>query len=401
MKHKRQKRVLVLVSVLLLCSLPFITYAAKAAKEPIKIGVLYGFTGFLADHFGHHWDGLQLAFEKEGWKVAGRQVELVKGDTQFDPAVGIQRAHELVEQHKVDFLVATTDVPTIMGIIDYVNSQRVPLIVALGTPALTMGAKSKYVWVAGICDGYQDVPPLADYMYIDRGLRRAVCISGDWPQGHVRVDAFKRAFEYLGGKAVKEIYTTVPCFDYAPYLAQIDAKKADCVFAFYAEDVMFTKQYRELGPKLPLFGPGINTDEVRAQMGEACVGVISQSIYDACLNNDANREYMKLYKDKLGRDGPYFISGISYVSGRVIVEAIKATKGDLTNREKLVDAIQNVKFDCIFGNRFRFTEFRSGIANDHIIDVVKESGKYKGVLLKTYKETYQCSKPIGCWTEKY
>ena len=48
---------------------------------------------------------MNLYFDSINWTVAGRKIEIIKEDDQFNPQVGLQKAKKLVESDKVDLVV--------------------------------------------------------------------------------------------------------------------------------------------------------------------------------------------------------------------------------------------------------------------------------------------------------
>src|SRR5215469_7904833 len=85
------------------------TLAAPAvlaqANAPIRIGFLNTFTGGLAYAGQAHSNGVNLYFDSINWTVAGRKIELIKEDDQFNPQVGLQKAKKLIESDKVDLVI--------------------------------------------------------------------------------------------------------------------------------------------------------------------------------------------------------------------------------------------------------------------------------------------------------
>lgn len=59
-------------------------------RAPIRLGVLNSFTGATAYAAEHNVNGMTLYFDSIDWTVAGRKIELIKEDDQFNPQVGLQ-----------------------------------------------------------------------------------------------------------------------------------------------------------------------------------------------------------------------------------------------------------------------------------------------------------------------
>jgi branched-chain amino acid transport system substrate-binding protein len=61
-------------------------------KKPIRIGNLNSFTGAIAYAAVNNVDGMTMYFDSINWTIAGRKVEMIKEDDQFNPQVGLQKA---------------------------------------------------------------------------------------------------------------------------------------------------------------------------------------------------------------------------------------------------------------------------------------------------------------------
>jgi len=60
------------------CLLPAGT--ASAQKGPIKVGLILPETGPLAANGKDMANGMQLFFEEQGWRLAGREIKLITED---------------------------------------------------------------------------------------------------------------------------------------------------------------------------------------------------------------------------------------------------------------------------------------------------------------------------------
>src|SRR5690606_24337002 len=85
-----------------LYGLGFTSNVARAA-DPIQIGIITDLTGALAPLGRAQYNMAQLAVEDINQRggLLGRPVEIIVADMASDPAVGVQRARELVERYQV------------------------------------------------------------------------------------------------------------------------------------------------------------------------------------------------------------------------------------------------------------------------------------------------------------
>ena len=94
-----------LVPVLwVLCCLPLSTLA-QAPKPPIKIGLLLPYTGIMNPIALDAAKGTELYLAKIGSRAGGREIQLLREDTECKPDVGLTKTRKLVERDRVDVLV--------------------------------------------------------------------------------------------------------------------------------------------------------------------------------------------------------------------------------------------------------------------------------------------------------
>jgi hypothetical protein len=73
---------------------------AAVAQTPIKIGYLGTFSGPLAPISNDMYDAFMLVVKKNGGKLGGVPVEIIKEDDQFKPDVGLQAVQKLIEKER-------------------------------------------------------------------------------------------------------------------------------------------------------------------------------------------------------------------------------------------------------------------------------------------------------------
>ena len=75
------------------------------AAEPIKVGYIATMSGPDASLGRDILDGFNLGVEHAGDTLGGRPVEVIVGDDQLKPDVGVQVASRMLEKDKVDVIV--------------------------------------------------------------------------------------------------------------------------------------------------------------------------------------------------------------------------------------------------------------------------------------------------------
>ncbi|KAJ8134128.1 hypothetical protein OY671_012658, partial [Metschnikowia pulcherrima] len=148
------------------------------SKAPIRLGVSNSFTGGLAYAAEGNLNGMNLYFESINWTVAGRKVELVKEDDQFNPQVGSQKAKKSIESDKVDLSVGVQASNVASAVLNYMKQQKAFYVVSgAGTDAITWD-RYPYSFRTSI-SAYQLSTPMANYVYDNLG-KEIVTTASDY-----------------------------------------------------------------------------------------------------------------------------------------------------------------------------------------------------------------------------
>ncbi len=363
---------------------------ATAPAGPIKIGCLLPFTGALLNDGPQVRAGIQLALEHYGYEVAGRKIELIIDDSATDPTIALDKARKLVERDGVRIIIGPQASNVALAVQPYLMEKRIISLKSRQFP-LALTEKFPYLFVV---DGTQrqTTSKMGDYAYNVLGYRRVSTMTADYVAGRDFMAGFVERFKELGGKVVQEQFYPNEVLDYSNYLANVNVKEADCVAAWTGGPggLRLAKQYTEYGlkAKLPLITPcllGIFNEDTLPQIGDMILGVPGASTYASSIDNPLNRRVVGDYRRKYGqRPASSTIMG-GYVNMQVVIEALKATKGD-TDPDKMKEAILKLNIETPSGP-IRFTPQRIGVLNIYICKVAKEGSDYFWQAVQTYKET--------------
>ena len=112
-----------------------------SSRRPTRrsgIGNINSYTGGLAYAGENNFNGMSLYFDSINWTVAGRKIELIKEDDQFNPQIGLQKAKKLVESDKVDLVIGIQASNVALAVLNYMKQQKAFYIVSgAGTDAIT------------------------------------------------------------------------------------------------------------------------------------------------------------------------------------------------------------------------------------------------------------------------
>ena len=314
-------------------------------------------------------------------------MQVLKEDTEAKPDVAVTKTRKLVERDRVDVLVGPVQSGEALAIRDYVHGQTIPLIVPVaGTRDLTAPAKAS-AWIFRITETSDQTSfPMGTWVIKNTPYRKIIVMASDFVGARHQVEAFMAAFRQGGGQIVKEIYPPLGVPDFAPYLAQVTGLEADALYAFFAgaDAIRFVKTYREygLGGKLPLLGhSALVDDNILPAMGDAALGIQSMGQYSATLDTPENRAFVRDYEIRYSAR-PTRYSETGYVAGQLIVAAVNALKGEVSDRAKFHDAIRTVVTQ-IHPPRgpIQFDRYQQVITNQYAMKVERQGNRLVNAII--------------------
>jgi branched-chain amino acid transport system substrate-binding protein len=337
------------------------TYAALGApailaqsRAPIRLGNLNSFTGTIAYAAENNVNGMTMYLDSINWTIAGRKVEVIKEDDTFNAQVGLQKAKKLLESDNVDMLIGVQASNVALAVLNYAKQRRAFYVVTgAGTDSLTWD-RYPYLFRTSV-SGWQLSEPMAGWVY-DNISKEAVCCGSDYAGGHDVVNGFTGPFIKRGGKVTKEIYPPLGTTDFSPYLTNIRSLNPSVTYNFMpgTDGIRYMQQYDESGLKrtAPFCGFAMVDSLAIKAAGKSAVGVITTTLYTDTIDTPENKVFAPSYFERFKAYPDYF-SDYGYVAARVLDEAIKATDGDTSNKDKLAEAMVKVQFTAPRGP-FRF-----------------------------------------------
>src|SRR5258708_34035396 len=88
-----------------------------AQQQKLKIGFITTLSGPPAIIGKHMKDSVEVALEHLGGKVGGLETEVIYGDDQVKPDVGVQLAEGLLKKHQVDFVAGIIASNVMMAVV--------------------------------------------------------------------------------------------------------------------------------------------------------------------------------------------------------------------------------------------------------------------------------------------
>lgn len=372
-------------------------YGQGRSAEPVRIGLLLPYTGVYAQLGQNITEGVRLAVKEAGEQVAGRPIVIIQEDTEGRPTTGRTKARKLVELDQVHAIIGPVSSGVGTAIRDLIIGYNMPQIYAIpGTLEESGTPRSANIFRVSFSPPQIGVAS-AHYAYNVLGYRRLVVMGPDYVWGERVTQAFRDAFEALGGQVTQMIMPPLGTLDYAPFLTQVRTDEADGMWVFFAgsDAIAFVTQYADFGlaDTFPLIAAGdLVDDDLLEPQGDAARGIINFLPYAATVDNPANERFVAAYEAEYGRS-PSFFAELGYVAAQTIMRAAEAVGGDVENKARFIAEIQQVQFDAPRGP-FRFDAAGFPIETMYVRRVDKQNGKLLNIILDKLGPYDSAGRPV-------
>ncbi len=318
---------------------------AAASQGVIKIGHLRPLTGGTAMQSQQMIQAFDFAFQQVNYQVAGKQIQLITGDTKADPQTAVTVAQKMVQSDHVSLLLGPMMGPEVCSVANYANQAGIPQL--LTNSATTATIDPKYKWTISLGGiPAQFTSAIGDYAYKTAGFKKIDIMSADFIDGHDYLGTFAARFKSDGGQVVQEQYTPFPTEDFSTYLTGL--KAADAVAAWYlgGEAITFLSQYHQLGidKRMPVvaafdgaFVEPFILSALPPEASAAMVGGLLSCQFTPLLDNPLSKQFVADYQAKFNVI-PQESSYNAYAGGLAVIQALKATGGD-ASPDKLLQAL--------------------------------------------------------------
>lgn len=201
----------------------------------------------------------------------------------------------------------------------------------------------------------------ADYALNGLKKKKAFVVDDKQTYGAGLAKIFGEKFKGLGGTVVQTDHVNTGDKDFGSLVTKIKNSGADLLYygGQYDESSLITKQLKDAGVKIPLFGgDGMFASTYIETAGKASEGDLATSVGVPVDTLPAAKQFVDTYKAK-GYKGDYgAYGGYSYDAASAIIKALKAVKdandgklpSDINDiRSKLVPEVQKSDFEGITG----------------------------------------------------
>src|SRR5437588_139650 len=258
---------------------------------------------------------------------------------------------------------------------------KIGVIVTLSGPAAALGAQVRDGFALGVKDlGGKMAGREVEIIAVDDELK---------PDG--AVTKVKGLLERDKVEIVEETYMPLGSLDFQVELSKMASAKPDAVFTFMpgGMGVTLVKQYAQAGlaDKIPVLSAFTVDESTLPAQQDAAVGMFGGSNWAPNLDNPQNKKFVAAY-EAAHNSVPGTYAFQAYDAAKLIDSAVKAVKGDLSNKDAVAAALKKADFTSLRGG-FKFNTNGYPIQNFYLTKVAKRpDGKFQTEIVEKVFESY-------------
>ena len=312
---------------------------SAAAQQPLKIGFIGELSGPQGALGQDQYDAFMLVVERNGGKLGGVAVQVIKEDTQLKPEVANQVIEKLIEKDRVPIIAGVTFSNIFMTVYKKVVDSQVFILSSNAGPSPIAGAQcSPYAFLVN--NQNDERAEVVGKYAADKGYKRIYAMAPNYQAGKDFIAGFKRFYKQ---PLLEEIYTPLNQLDFQAELAQLSAAKPDAVYVFYPGGlgIQFVRQWRQSGlaGKFPLLSSSTVDGITLPALQEAALGVVHGSLWSPEFDNPQSRRFVSEFEKRYGRT-PSEYAATSYDSAQLLDSALAKVKGNVANKDAFRAALK-------------------------------------------------------------
>lgn len=352
--------------------------ASKAPSgEPIKIGVIFPFTGRYApmgDPMKKTAEMLQDTINAKGG-IAGRPLQLIIYDDEGDQAKSLQMADRLISQDKVVAIVGPIPTANAQAVTEVAERNKVPILYSNPTASIWQG--KKYVFQINHDDNMQ-AEAVINYIGKTLGKKSIAILHDANPYGTFGQQVVKAIAEKRGIKVVAIEKYAGEDRDVTPQLTKIKNSGAEAMVMWGVNPVpaIAVKQLRQLGSTIPVAGSDAFYSPVFIETaGEAAEGTTSVTALNTDNPDAEQAQLLTLYKTKYNAVPPPF-AAFAWDGINIFKAAIEKSGGK-TDADSILQGMFAIKgFKGAMGTRNFTEQDHNGLSADSLTMAQVKGGKW-------------------------
>jgi branched-chain amino acid transport system substrate-binding protein len=359
---------------------------AIAQQKQLKIGFITTLSGPQGIIGKHMRDSVELALDHLGRKVGGLPTEVVFGDDQFKPDVGVQVAQQMLQRDQVDIMAGIIWSNVMMATMPVVTGAGKIMVGTNAGASPLAGAQCNELYFSASWNNDQSPEAMGKHLQ-DSGVKELYVLAPNYQAGKDMVAGLKR---YYKGNIVEEVFTKMGQLDYQAEITALRAKKPGAVFIFYpgGMGIQFIRQYVQAGlrDQIPLYSVFTVDETTIPALKDAAIGQFEARFWTAEIDNPASKKYVGDFRKKYGYTPSYY-GAQSYDGIMLIDSAVKAVKGNVKDTKGMVAAMRKANFDSIRGP-FKFNNNHHPIQDFYVLKAVKDAKSPEGITMNIEKKVF-------------
>ncbi|MEO8319233.1 MAG: ABC transporter substrate-binding protein, partial [Bradyrhizobium sp.] len=221
------------------------------------------------------------------------------------------------------------------------------------------------------------------------GYKRMYVLVPNYQAGKDSAAGFKLDYK---GEIAEESYMPLGTLDFQVELTKIASAKPDALFTFMpgGMGVGLVKQYSQAGlaHKIPVLSAFTVDESTLPAQQDAAVGMFGGANWAPNLDNPQSKKFVAAYEAAYNGvvPGTYAMQG--YDAALLIDSAVKAVKGDLSNKDAVSAALKKADFTSLRGD-FKFNTNGYPIQNFYLTKVAKRAdGKFQTEIVEKVFSNY-------------
>lgn len=297
------------------------------AQEGVKVGVLTDTSSIYADISGvGSIEAVKLAIEDAGGNLLGKPIEVISADHQNKADVGTNIARQWFDRENVDAILDVNNSAVAFGVTQLAKAKnKIVLLVGAASTELTASYCTP-VSAQWLYDTYSVVRGTVDAAQA-KGPKTWYFITADYAFGHSLENEASALIEKGGGKVLGKVRVPIGTADYASFLLQAQASKADVIgLALSGADLVnVVKQGAEFGITQggQKFAAMLATEADIKTIGPAAAGGMQFSSPFYWDIDDATRAFAVRFEKRMKRPPTMMQAGV-YSAANHYFKAIKA-----------------------------------------------------------------------------
>ena len=359
---------------------------AIAQQKQLKIGFITTLSGPQGIIGKHMRDSVELALDHLGRKVGGLPTEVVFGDDQFKPDVGVQVAQQMLQRDQVDIMAGIIWSNVMMATMPVVTGAGKIMVGTNAGASPLAGAQCNELYFSASWNNDQSPEAMGKHLQ-DSGVKELYVLAPNYQAGKDMVAGLKR---YYKGNIVEEVFTKMGQLDYQAEITALRARKPGAVFIFYpgGMGIQFIRQYVQAGlrDQIPLYSVFTVDETTIPALKDAAIGQYEARFWTAEVDNPASKKYVADFRKKYGYTPSYY-GAQSYDGIMLIDSAVKAVKGNVKDTKGMVAAMRKADFNSIRGP-FKFNNNHHPIQDFYVLKAVKDAKSPEGITMNIEKKVF-------------